>query len=468
MNSNYIDILLDLVGSPIGVAGIVVGFILIYQAKQSPQGAWLLVSLLGFASSLAVFRDQYTPIPPPLVFPLQQLRGSGRPISIVLLALLLAVSFWKQNDLRQYSWRSLQLPTPLIFLIIVQGLIVFKTAAFGSLGFATLSALTFGGVVLAIRTGPSQWLQDNGNFYLAIRAIALVGVIFVVANAYQAAVDLYPITFVQGLLLGTTGNPQHAATLLASCVPCCLFLFEAQPRWGPPKAFWLVTLALIGVALFMTGSRTGSIMAFVSILLFYRHRSSKLLWLIVIVGVGLAVIGPSLNLDAIGIDFGSSVDKLSSGRNSRADVWAAMWRGFQNYPMFGVPLRGARLGYGENSWLATAASLGIVGLLPMVGFGVSCLRMLYRLEQFSARNTSYYFACSTVTAGVLSLLIGSIFEAFLLGNLTFALLALLLYLSLGQYLLDVQQAQSQHAAWPSSITDEEGYTVSPRISASEI
>jgi hypothetical protein len=39
----------------------------------------------------------------------------------------------------------------------------------------------------------------------------MVGVIFVIVNAYQALFDVYAITFVHGWFLGTTGNPIHAA-----------------------------------------------------------------------------------------------------------------------------------------------------------------------------------------------------------------------------------------------------------------
>ena len=51
------------------------------------------------------------------------------------------------------------------------------------------------------------------------------------------------------------------------------------------------------------------------------------------------------------------------------------------------------------------------------------------------------------------MLIGSFFEAYLLGNITFSLLAFLNYLMMGGYLLEVARFRSYHA----SIEEEEKY-----------
>jgi hypothetical protein len=49
------------------------------------------------------------------------------------------------------------------------------------------------------------------------------------------------------------------------------------------------------------------------------------------------------------------------------------------------------------------------------------------------------------------MLVGSCFEAFLLGNITFSLLAFLTYLMMGGYLLEVDRFRTYHA----SIEEEE-------------
>lgn len=229
----FLTQLFQLLLTPAGLAGLV-GLILVLQARRSARLAWLLVSVGCFTASLAKFGDAFIVEPPALAFPLQQLREMGRPLTIALLGLLLLVAV-----LRPAAHRRSWLPRPLLFLMLVQAAIFFKTVLFGSVLFAFLAASTFGAVVAVIILGPSRWLGDDRDFVLAAQTIAGVGLIFVAANGYQALIDLHPITFVHGLLLGTTGNPQHAATLLAATIPAFIFLYE-QPagRDGAAGCGW--------------------------------------------------------------------------------------------------------------------------------------------------------------------------------------------------------------------------------------
>ena len=190
-------------------------------------------------------------------------------------------------------------------------------------------------------------------------------------------------------------------------------------------------------------------MGVVSILFFYRQKGGNMLYFGLFAAILLAVMLPLLGQDA-SISTTDSTDvasRFASTENTRAVVWSAMWKGFMNYVVFGVPLRGDRLGYGENSWLAAGASLGLVGLIPLLMFGVECIRMMLRLNQICTVKPIYSLQCNTVIAALISLMIGSIFEAFLLGNLTFALMALLMYLSLGQYLIEFYFREKKYVLW---------------------
>ncbi|NEO94739.1 MAG: O-antigen ligase family protein [Moorea sp. SIO3G5] len=433
--------LFDLIASPIALACIPLVLFVLSTAKRSPRVAWLLFTLCCFAASLAKFRDQFILEPPALVFPLQQLREIGRPLSIMLLGLLLVLGMQTKK-----GWRRQLMPPALHYLIVVQGVIFFKTLAYGSIGFAFLAALTFGAVILMLKLAPCSWLQDEASFQLAVWSVAMVGVIFVIANGYQGAVNIYAITFIHGRLLGTTGNPQHAAVLLSSTVPCLMFLFENHQRFDWHKGIWLASLVFVAIALFMTGSRTGALMTVVTIVLFYRTKGVALVRFGLLAAIALVIIVPLLGQDGIlfGADVTSVGDRFSSSDNTRAHVWSAMWRGFSNNPFFGAPLRGDRLGYGENSWLAAGATLGLMGFIPMVMFGIECLKMIVKLMGLSKRQPAYFLHCSTVIAGLASLLVGSFFEAFLLGNLSFSLLVTLIYLCLGQYLLEVEQRERDY------------------------
>jgi hypothetical protein len=431
----FLEQLLDLIISPYGLLGISLSLILILQASPSrPRFHWFLLALCGFSASLSKFSDEFIKEPPPLIFPLQQLRDAGRPLTIVLLGLLLLLAFKTRK-----GWRHNIIPKPIFYLVLVQAIIFLKTLTYGSLEFAFLSALTFGCLVLMVILGPSRWLQDDRNFQLGAWSVAMVGVIFVIANSYQAAIDLYPIIFVHGWFLGTTGNPQHAATLLTATIPCFLFLLTKpeQPIWV--KWFWTVLLGLIALGLMMTSSRTGVLMALTSLLIFYRRRQGLILRLGLTFGVILAVVFSFLDQGAASFLL---PDKLSSLNNTRGIVWNALWQQFVNNPIVGGPLLGDRLGYGESSWLSAGATLGLLGFIPLVLFGIECLRMIRQLNHLSTRSSGYYFPCSTVIAGLASLLVGSFAEAYLLGTITFSLLVLLIYLVLGNYLLEKDRAIS--------------------------
>jgi hypothetical protein len=184
-------------------------------------------------------------------------------------------------------------------------------------------------------------------------------------------------------------------------------------------------------------------------LFFYRQRAGNLLRLGIFVGVVLAVISPFLSQDGSGwgASYTAATDKFLSGTNTREGVWLALWNQFINYPLFGVPLQGERLGYGESSWLAAGANLGLLGFLPLVMFGLECLKMILQLNKLTHKNPIYFLQSSTVIAGLASLLVGSFSEAFLLGNLTFSLLALLMYLSLGKYLIEVDSIENVYLYW---------------------
>jgi hypothetical protein len=240
MNKTFVDQLISFLGTPYGIIGIAIGVLMIIKATQDRRTGWLLFSFCGFAASLNIFSDQWTPTPPALVFPLQQIRASGRPLAIVLLILLVLLALQTQNN-----WRKSILPPPIMYLVFIQFAIVSKTILYGSLEFAVLTALTFGGIVFMLWMGPGRWLQNDENFHLAVRAIAVVGLIFIVLNTYQYLKDPYAVTFKHSRFNGTTGNPQHAAVLLAAIIPALMFLIQTAPAKKFFKFLWIFYYSLV-------------------------------------------------------------------------------------------------------------------------------------------------------------------------------------------------------------------------------
>jgi hypothetical protein len=278
-----------------------------------------------------------------------------------------------------------------------------------------------------------------------VATIAMTGMIFVVANTYQGAINLHAITFVHGRLLGTTGNPQHAGTLLAATVPAFLYLMEAEQNRTWLKWLWMGFLALIALGLAMTGSRTGVGTAVIGFMLFYGF-SGKIMTRMILIALAFAFIALFVEplqqwvLDLVG----SAGDRLSDiSLETREGVWRGQWRTFTNHLFLGAPLRGSRLGYGENSWLATGAAFGLMGFIPLLLFGWECLKMMSKLYQYGKRQPIHEQQCNVVIAGLLSLLVGSFFEGYLLGNITFSLMAIVQYLILGNFLLQLQRQEQR-------------------------
>jgi hypothetical protein len=446
MNKTFIDQLIGFLMTPIGVVGVALGLLMVVQASRSRPTAWLLFSLCSFAASLNVYTDKWIPVPPPLLFPLQQIRAFGRPLTIVLLILLVNLSLTTKQ-----SWRQQVFPKAIDYLIAVQAAIIFKTMLYGSLEFAILSGLTFGGIIFILKRGLGQWIQDDENFSLAVRSIAVSGAIFVVLNTYQFIFNRTAITFVQGRFLGTTGNPQHAAVLLAATIPCLMFLIQGIPKWNFTKILWGLLLLAVMYFLVITGSRTGLLMGAISIFLFYRANAGAWFQVVLTVGILGLLILPFLDSQTMGtgtIDASiSSRFTAPDGTNTRGSVSWGLWQTFSENLLFGSPLEaGGRLGFGENSWLSAGATLGLVGFIPMVMMGWESLRLMWQLNLLSKRQPYYFFQCSTVIAGLGSLLIGSFFEGYLLGNITFSLLAFLTYLVMGAYLLEVDRARTYYAS----------------------
>jgi hypothetical protein len=443
MNDNFISQLIDFVATPTGIIGIAIGILIFFKASASVQTGWLLFSLCGFAASLHTFSDRWHKTAPPLLFPLQQLRSAGRPLSIVLLILLVCLALQTQNN-----WRRQIFPPPIKYLIAVQLAILVKTLFYGNIEFALVSALTFGGIILMLQKGPGRWLQNDQNFYLAARSIGMVSLIFVAANTYQYVINRYPVAYIHGRFMGTTGNPQHAAVLLAATIPCLIFLIQTAPNWGFSKFLWGGTLMGAIYFLVLTGSRTGLLMGAISILLFYRNNQGAWIRSILAIAIVTVLVMPflepaNLTSSATGIDPSVS-DRFVSTNDNRAGVWDGLWRSFSKNMIFGVPLQGDRLGYGENSWLSTGANLGLVGFIPMIMMGWESIKLIWRLDRLGTLNSDYFLQSSTVIAGLGSMLIGSLFEAFLLGNITFSLLAFLTYLLMGAYLVEIDRVRSYY------------------------
>lgn len=417
------------------IGGILAVLVTIYTwqaAIREPIIRWSLLALLMYTASLGIYHDESGIPAPPLIPPFQLLRAYGRPISGLLLAFLLTIIIAIAKQPRKWF------PPELNFLLFIQFLAFFKTSTQGDpiIGLSTFAV--FIAVLYSFTYGISNWLEKTEDVNWIFYTIGGAVGIFILVCSIQSFFNFYPLFFKR--FLGTTGNPQHAAVLLASGLPVIYLFYNLIPQ-KLKFPFWIL-LALALYFLFSTRSRTGFLIAIIGLLFMYKNEIFERLIPLSIAGIfvmivyisGLIYVGGSVE-NFFSEDTNTYINQQSARGNTREKVWNAQIKSFTHYPIFGKPLRGRKVGYGENSWLAVGAAFGIIGVIPMLFFGLLVIRKIIILDRIRNFHPKLKRHCSAVAGGLSGLLIGAIGEAYLLGTLTFPLMCLILYLVAGEILL---------------------------------
>lgn len=430
----FVGQLLAFVSSIYGIVFISLLLWLVAKVNKDIRYLWLLLAFLMYFSSLAKFFDQWTDEPPALIPFLQTIRDNGRPLSILTL-IGIVISIHK-NKYKLFNGLYVNNESSIQFLVVVQVIIFLKILLVGNMLFAIMAFATFLGVIYIVRNGLSPLIQNQASIEYGVYAILIANIIFLTTNFYQAYIDMYPITFLHGRFLGTTGNPQHAAVLLASSIPAYMYMISRY-KISLRMAFICVFLGLNIYALILTGSRTGLLMAFITVSLFIYKGSPLLTTLTAFCAIIILVFYDEINLYiALNDETSTAFGRLSSLEDTRSAAWKGMWETFTYHPIFGKPVIGDRIGFGENSWLATASSLGLIGFIPLFLFGTRLIKLsIIALKQSFSKSINNSDEYKVVATGIISLIAGSFFEAFLLGNLSFSLIILLLYITMLEYLI---------------------------------
>ncbi|MGB7160682.1 MAG: O-antigen ligase family protein [Tepidisphaeraceae bacterium] len=388
-----------------------------------PPGRWLAISLLMFTSALGYFRW----VPLSLIPPFEQLRANGRGICFALLVLLLIPAITSGR-----GWRVRLLSGGLLTYFVFQMVFSARTAFAGDAVKGVLAAASFTLTFLTLGWGLSRWLQRSEDAHAAVRAIALAGILFCLGTAVQLTVRPNSVVW-QNRLLGLTGNPQHAAVLLAVALPptCFLLARSGRARLGRRLAI-AACVGLMVIMLVWTGSRTGALMTLVGLALLFRLRLGRLLAVVVAGGVFVLVAAQIFSESIV------SADRLLATDDTRTAAWMSMWADFLRSPWIGIELEEAR--YSENSYLLTASRTGLLGLIPLLLAVILVIRGLLHLQSARARLGEHALLADLVTGGLVALGVGSLFEGHLVAVYSFPMYAVYIYLGVMAFLLDAANA----------------------------
>lgn len=211
------------------------------------------------------------------------------------------------------------------------------------------------------------------------------------------------------------------------CLPLGLMFAGAVGK--DRRLLYVTAIALMGVALILSGSRGGliSLLAAIFFLIFLTTKSKSSGQLALKVGLAVLLIG-TIVTGAILIGGESSLTRLAETANSddfsssRTHIWSVTLRIIANHLPFGIgfgafgvaytpydSMNGlARVEQAHNDYLEVLAAAGIVGLL----IGGFFIYQLFRTGLANAKTTNTFRrgVCLGALAGCFAILVHSIFD----------------------------------------------------------
>lgn len=414
-----------------GLFLIAFGLLIAILCRQSAGIKWAGLSITAFVASLMQYKDEWHPVPDPLWGPIETLVQFGRPLAIVgLLFLALVTALSSPISNARFS-------PAIAWLFAAQIVLVTKLASGGLWSTAGLSLTIYLLLLFVMVKGVSRWLSDKSGEHYFFFAISGVAAFFVIVVGIQSAVDASAIV-TNGRLRGPTGNAQHAAVLLATAAPAIVYQLLCDDKkgivlWIKRLAFGSLLLSVV-ICLAWTGSRTGVSMFVIAMLVVLRSTG---IFRLALAAFALGAVGYLLKdyvieQDELGLQ--DSAAHILYLEDTRRDAWEGMWNNFLDNPLFGVPVEGDRLGFGESSWLAMGSTTGLIGLVPLSLFGLSMISLIRGLQR-ARINVVNKLSIDATIAGLLALVAGSFTEAYLLGIITTPLIFTQLYVLMGNHLI---------------------------------
>lgn len=416
----YFVYFLKTLGTVPGMLGVMGFLLLLILFAISSKTKWFAVGLLVYVSGLAFFISPW--FRTILLPPFEILRANNRTLSGALLLALLIPTFMSHR-----GWRQRLVSAGTIAIFAFELIYCGRMLVGGLYVRAVVGAILFGLTFLTFGVGMSQWLQNVGNAHSLVRAIALAGVLFAAVTSIQLAAKPSSIIW-QNRLISTTDGATHTAEHIATFLPAVLFLVASRDERKLLRVFWGGVAGLLVVFLVWTGTRTGLLMGAVGVGLLFRLRLGRGLLTALMVGAFALLVFSIWGQSTVG------AERLLSTYDTRSVTWGIAVKYFLNNPVYGVVGEGALVT--ESSYLTVAAKMGLLGLVPLALAMALICRALYQLQRIRRHLGEDMMLADLVTAGLVSLAVGGIFEGFLIGVLDPEVFAVYIYLALLTFILD--------------------------------
>jgi len=421
---NFISLQLQamqkLLESPMALVGAALLLLLPVVMLMFDRFKWAVIALLLFVSGLGRERTAGFPA---LIGPLRPLEAMSRFVMGFLLVVLLLPTLRTPSG----NWRKrLWLWGALAFCFYQFVLATRDLFTAGDEVRAPFEYADYAVMFLVLIVGVSRWLQSVADARWALRSMVWMGVLFALATLAQIASGA---GYLQGnRLCAICENSNFAGEVIVCALPATLYFLFRKEEWKLTRIFAAVFAGLLVVFLCWTGSRGALLMSFVAVAFMFRQRMGRAVLAAVVVGLiaygGIVLLGAE----------STTVDRLTSGIDTRTWVWSRMWSDFVSSPIIGVGQ--ASVQGSENSYLLTATRAGIVGVIPLLISLIMVLIALFKLHRRRALLGDDQLLLDTATGGVIATLVGGMFDGFLTANFSIMIFCLFINLSILAFISD--------------------------------
>lgn len=351
--------------------------------------------------------------------------GLSRPITVALLGCLAVGGLFTSRGTRKRIFD----PATIAFLTL-QLLVCTKILTSGVLDRAILSLVVFLCTFSGIVVGIGCTLQKISDCHKVLWSI-LAGVAVLNSLTIHELVVKKAGVVINNRLFSVAVNPQTAGVTFALTIAliCYLLTCTKGVRSALVKPFLIGLLGFTTIFLLWTGSRTGLLSAIVGLSTLFYDKISNLA-LIILLLIGTAFMASQVFEDSL-----DHSDRLLSTQNTRGSAWSRMIDTYKNNPVWGNEISQS-VSAGESSYLSAAANMGTIGVIFVSALVIAFLRMCYKLLRNRHLLGEYSRLGCLVVSGIMTILVASILDDYLLGTTSFQTYFLYAYLAVGTYLLE--------------------------------